>query len=197
MLFSLKRKKVSPVLINHNDIFLLVEIKRPPIILETRETSGPHGEVTDENRLPGFGLIGHANVWLFKLSLINLLSEYTRLFRILRRHNLSPRQFSEDNIIYLIKTIEVARERLEPVQLISNDEWINKNQQMVKDFFQRRWPSYPFETKFEIMKLISKHIITAHDLIVDENAEKILKLCSINTLTAMTGRYENRNVFLL
>lgn len=75
------------------------------------------------------------------------------------------------------------------VHLVSNEEWVQQNQAKVKDFFERRWPSYPFETKFEIMKLISKHIITVNDLIVDEQAEDILKLCSTNTLVALTGNY--------
>jgi hypothetical protein len=64
-----------------------------------------------------------------------------------------------------------------------------KNQVKVNDFLVRRWPSYPFETKFEIMKLISKHTITVYDLIVDEQAEHILKMCTINTLIALTGKY--------
>ncbi|CAF4380893.1 unnamed protein product [Rotaria sp. Silwood2] len=38
------------------------------------------------------------------------------------------------------------------------------------------------------MKLISKHIVTVHDLIVDEQAEHILQLCSINTLVALTDK---------
>ncbi|CAF1202197.1 unnamed protein product [Rotaria sordida] len=38
------------------------------------------------------------------------------------------------------------------------------------------------------MKLISKHIVTVHDLIVDERAEHILQLCSINTLVALTDK---------
>jgi hypothetical protein len=73
--------------------------------------------------------------------------------------------------------------------LISNEDWVKENQDKVDDFFNRRWPSYPFETKFEIMKLISKHIITVNDLIVDEQAENILKLCTTNTLIALTGKY--------
>ena len=34
--FSLKSRKITPVLINQTDVFLLVEVKRPPIILETQ-----------------------------------------------------------------------------------------------------------------------------------------------------------------
>jgi hypothetical protein len=145
----------------------------------------------DETRLPGTPLIGHANVWLFKLSSNNLQRDYEKLFHILYRYNLTQRQFSGYNIIHLIRTKQAARKNLLSVKLISNDEWVKENQVQVNDFFNRRWPSYPFETKFEIMKLISKNIITVNDLIVDEQAEDILKLCTINTLIAVTGKCIN------
>ncbi|CAF3656841.1 unnamed protein product [Rotaria sordida] len=185
---DLKSKKITPVLINQKEVFLLVELKRPPIILEIRNTSHSMHNNSDESRLPGFGPIGHANAWLFKLSSQNLRSDYMKLFEILRRQNLSPRQFSESNIIHLIGTTEAARKNLDSVLLISNDEWIEQNQVKVNDFLNHRWPSYPFETKFEIMKLISKHIITVNDLIVDEQAEHILKMCTISTLIALTDK---------
>ena len=189
MYFSLKAKKITPVLINQNEVYLLIELRRPPIILETQDISFMGYDTTNETRLPGTPLIGHANAWLFKLSSHNPSDDYQKLFNILHRYNLSHRKFSGFNIIHLIRTIEAARKNLESVQLISNDEWVKQNQDKVDDFFKRRWPSYPFETKFEIMKLISKHIITVNDLIVDEQAEDILKLCTINTLIALTGKY--------
>ncbi|CAF4541298.1 unnamed protein product, partial [Rotaria sp. Silwood2] len=185
---DLKARKITPVLINENEVFLLVEFKRPPIILEVRNKSNSLVDNFDENRLPGYGLIGHANAWLFKLSSQNLRNDYIKLFEILRRYNLSPREFSEFNIIQLIGTIQAARKNLESVLLISNDEWIKENQVKVDNFLNHRWPSYPFETKFEIMKLLSKHIITINDLIVDEKAEHILKKCTINTLIALTDK---------
>ncbi|CAF4753912.1 unnamed protein product [Rotaria sp. Silwood1] len=185
---DLKARKITPVLINHNEVFLLIEIKRPPIILEIRNQNHPKCDGSNENRLPGYGLIGHANAWIFKLSSLNLRDDYVKLFKVLRRYNLSPRQFSEFNIMQLIKTVEAARKNLESVSLISNDEWIEQNQANVNNFLNCRWPSYPFETKFEIMKLISKHIITVNDLIVDEHAEHILKICTINTLIALTDK---------
>jgi len=189
--FSLKAKKITPILINRNEVYLLIEVRRPPIILETHDISILGYDSTNETRLPGTPLIGHANAWLFKLSSHNLNDDYHKLFTCLHRYNLSHKKFSGFNIIHLIRTIEAARKNLESVQLISNDEWVKQNQDKVDDFLKRRWPSYPFETKFEIMKLISKHIITVHDLIVDEQAEDILKLCTINTLIAITGKYIN------
>jgi hypothetical protein len=144
-------------------------------------------DTPNETRLPGTLLIGHSNAWLFKLSSKNLRSDYMTLFRILHRYNLSPRQFSGENIIHLMSSTQAIRKNFVSVQLISNEDWVKQNEDKVNDFFNRRWPSYPFETKFEIMKLISKHIITVNDLIVDEQAEDILKLCTINTLVALTG----------
>ncbi len=164
-----------------------MELKRPPIIL--RKTSHIFEDDVDETRLPGTPLIGHANGWLFKLNYTNL-NVYKNLFTILRRYNLSPRQFSERNIIDLIHPITTAK-RIKSVRLVSNYTWMQQNKDIVDNFRYRRWPSYPFETKFEIMKLISKHIITFHDLIVDEKVETILEQCSINTLIACTGTCNN------
>ena len=133
--------------------------------------------------------MGHANAWLFKLSATDLRSDYTKLFDILHRQNLSPRQFSGDMIVHLMSSSEAIRRNFHSIQLVSNDEWMKQNQTRVNEFFRHRWPSYPFETKFEIMKLLSKHVITVHDLIIDEQAEEILKLCTMNTLVAVTGNF--------
>ena len=165
----------------------MLEVKRPPIILETREVSGPVADTSKETRLPGTVLIGHANAWLFRLSSTNLRSDYVNVFRVLHRYNLSPRQFTGENILHLMNSEQAIRKNFDAVQLVSNDEWIKQNQDQVDEFFVRRWPAYPFETKFEIMKLISKHIITVNDLIVDEQAEDILKRCTVSTLVALTG----------
>lgn len=185
---SLKARKITPILINQTETYLLLEVKRPPIILEKQSMSSMGYDSDHETRLPGTSLMGHANVWLFKLAPDNRDNNYKQLFDILHHQNLTPRQFHGGNIMHLIGTLESAKKNLESVQLLSNDQWVKSNQTMVDDFFTRRWPSYPFETKFEIMKLISKHIITVNDLIVDEQAEDVLKLCTINTLTALTGK---------
>ena len=184
---SLKGKKITPVLINQSYIYLLLEVKRPPIILEVQTIDIGRYNASDELRLPGNVLIGHANAWLFKLSAEDLHSDYMNLFRILHRHNLSARQFSGDMIVHLMSSVEAMRSNFRSMQLISNHEWIELNKEKVNEFFTHRWPAYPYETKFEIMKLISKHVITVNDLIVDEQAEEILKLCTTNTLVALTG----------
>ncbi|CAF3855780.1 unnamed protein product, partial [Rotaria sp. Silwood1] len=193
---DLKGKKIIPVLINHNinhdtkceEVFLLVEIKRPPIILKKQYVDCIMFDQNDEIRLPGTALIGHANAWFFKLSSTKFNHDYMELFKILRRYNLTQKRFSEHNIIDLIRTIESARRNLESIELLSNDIWLEQNIKKVNNFLAHRWPSYPFETKFEIMKLISKHIITVHDLIVDDKVESILGQCSISTLIACTDK---------
>jgi hypothetical protein len=96
----------------------------------------------------------------------------------------------------LINLKGTENKRLKSIRLLSNETWVRQHQDIVDNFRRCRWPSYPFETKFEIMKLISKHIITFHDLIVDEKAETILEQCSINTLIACTGTYNKLACFL-
>ena len=198
--FSLKARKISPVLINQN-IFLLVELKRPPNIFETRNANCMFGDASEENRVPGTRLMGYANTWIFRLSPENSPDKYISLCYLLRRYNLLTRQFSENKIKSLTRSKEDIRKTLESVLLLSNDEWVKQNQNKVDDFLQNRWASYPFETKFEIMKLISKHIISVNDLIIDEHAECILKVCTINTLIAITGKsrefvFTNAKLFL-
>ncbi|CAF1184734.1 unnamed protein product [Rotaria sordida] len=185
---DLKRRKITLVLINENEVFLLMEIKQPPILLETKDTGSSISESHEEKRLPGFGLIGHANVWLFKLASNDGDNNIRKLIQLLSDNNLLSGNLSESDIICSIQNIESAKKNLEPITLISNDKWIRENQAKVDSFFNHRWPLYPFETKFETMKLISKHIVTVHDLIVDERAEHILQLCSINTLVALTDK---------
>ena len=187
MSFSFKGRKIIPVVINKGPMYILMEVKRPPIILETQLFRGPGFDGSTETRLPGNVLIGHANAWLFRLSATDPRSDYVALFHTLHRYNLSPRQFTAENILHLMSSEQAIKRNFDPVQLVSNDDWIKQNQQQVDDFFTRRWPKYPFETKFEIMKLISKHIITVNDLIVDEEGEEILNLCTTNTLVALTG----------
>ncbi|CAF4621009.1 unnamed protein product [Rotaria sp. Silwood2] len=165
-----------------------MEINRPPIILEIKDAGSSISESPDEKRLPGFGFIGHANVWLFKLASNDGDNNTRKLFQLLRDDNLWSGNLSESDIICSLTNIESAKKNLEPITLISNDKWIRENQAKVDNFFNHRWSLYPFETKFEIMKLISKHIVTVHDLIVDEQAEHILQLCSINTLVALTDK---------
>ncbi|CAF2744395.1 unnamed protein product [Rotaria sp. Silwood2] len=161
---------------------------RPPTILETTGNDSSIPESSEEKRLPGFELIGHANVWLFKLAPDEADDNIKKLFDLLHDNNLSPGNLFKSDIIRSIKNIDFAKKNFEPMTLISNDKWILENQAKIDKFFNHQWSLYPFETKFEVMKLISKHIITVHDLIVDEQVEHILQLCSIDTLVALTDK---------
>jgi hypothetical protein len=139
-----------------------------------------------ETRLPGNPLIGHANAWLFQLCPSQ--DEYYKLFKALRRYNLCQQPLSENNIVHYISPGQSVQ-RFKYVQLLSNEIWIEQHRTKVNNFLEKRWPNYRFETKFEIMKLISKHIVTVHDLIVDEHMlDRILAKCSLNTFTICTGK---------
>lgn len=185
---SFKDRQIIPVIINKGSIYILMKVQRPPIILEIEDVGTAYADTLTMTRLPGNVLIGHANAWLFRLSATDPRSDYVKLFQILYDHNLSPQQFTGENILHLMRSEQDIRRNFDSVQLVSNDDWIKQNQKQVDDFFNRRWPKYPFETKFEIMKLISKHMMTVNDLIVDEGAEEILNLCTTNTLVALTGK---------
>ena len=165
-----------------------MHVKRPPTIVRTKNVIGAFGDQDSETRLPGNQLIGHANAWLFRFS-SEEQRHYEELFEVLNEYNLTPRHISHHNIVQLVKTPTAARKNLDSMRLLPNDVWVNLNREKVREFLEERWPSYPFETKFEIMKLISKHIITVNDLIVDGAAERILAKCSISTVTACTGTY--------
>lgn len=194
---SLKGKKIIPVLIdrtmgerdNYNEVFLLMEVKRPPTILATKRARKDSRDRDHETRLPGNQLIGHANAWLFRLSSEKSPDVTEKLFEVLNKYNLTPGRFSHRTINQFIGTLTAARQNLESMRLLSNEIWVRCNRGKVDEFLEVRWPSYPFETKFEIMKLISKHIITVNDLILDEAAERILKTCSLSTVIACTGAY--------
>ena len=174
-------------MINDLNIGLLIQLKRPPIILHT--FSHDLIDADSQTRMPGTPLIGRANAWLFQLNGRNITDDYMKLFRSLRCYNLTPKRFSEYHILRLVHPLQVARESLRHVRILSNDEWVRNNRQMVDQFFIHRWPRYPFETKFEIMKLLSKHIMTIHDLIMDDQIDQMLAQCSLDTLIACTGNY--------
>ncbi|CAF1163510.1 unnamed protein product [Rotaria sordida] len=182
----LKGEKISPVLINDSIVGLLVEVKQPPLILHSY--SNPLSSEVYDTHMPGTPLIGHANAWLFRLAGQKFADDYIKLFQFLRRFNLTPRRFFEHHILHMIKSLRNAREYLRHVQLLSNEQWIKENCEIVSRFLDYRWPQYPFETKYEIMKLLSKHIITIHDLIIDEQLDKILAQCSLNTFIACTDK---------
>ncbi|CAF4924986.1 unnamed protein product [Rotaria sp. Silwood1] len=186
---DLKGKKIRPVWVNDSSVCLLVELKRPPIITNICYSISLEDDFDQkvETRQPGSILLGHANAWLLPLP-INNINRCKELFQWLRRYNLSPIEFTEDNIFYLINSSNSARKHLQHIYLLSNTIWFNQNEDIVTNFLQYRWPKYPFEIKFEIMKLISKHIVTINDLIVDGHLDTILSKCSINTLIACTDK---------
>ena len=164
-------------------------VNRPPTILITKKTSKQPSDRDNETRLPGNQLIGHANAWLFRLSSTVQRQAYEELFKVLNKYDLTQQQFSALDIGPLIGTPNAAQKNLDSMRLLPNNLWVDLNREKVRKFLEDRWPSYPFETKFEIMKLISKHIITVNELVVDEAAEGILKKCSISTVIACTGTY--------
>lgn len=165
---------------------LLVQLKRPPVILHSY--SNDLVDADQKTRLPGTPLIGRANAWLFQLTGQRATNDYRQLFQSLRLYNLTPKRFSEHYILSLVYPLQKARECLHHVRILSNDKWVADNQQMVDQFLKHRWSNYPFETKFEIMKLISKHIITVNDLVMDEQLDQILAQCSLGTLIACTDK---------
>lgn len=160
-----------------------MQMKRPPLIILRKQVETPHYDDEINTRLPGNQTMGHAYVWLFRLA----TSNYTELFNILNKHNLTARRFTSDLMKQLLSSLNDACENLLCIALFSSNTWIQNNQEKVNEFLEIRWPSYPFETKFEIMKLISKHIITVQELVLDENMGNILRQCSMSTLIACTG----------
>jgi hypothetical protein len=192
---SLKGEKISPVLVNDSYVSLLVHLKRPPSILHTY--SSDQDDETYDTRMPGTPLIGRANAWLFQLAGHKFEDDYIKLFKILRRYNLAPRRFFEHHILNLIYPLQIASKCLGHVQVLSNDKWVEENREIVDRFLNDRWPQYPFETKYEMMKLLSKHIITIDDLIIDEQVDRILAQCSLNTLIACTSKSVIAHVVLV
>lgn len=177
-IFSLRAEKISPVLINHSYVALLIQIKQPPAILQ--KVSDEIKSSGHETRVPGTPLLGHANAWLVRLSGKTINTDDINLFKILCDYNLTPHRFYP---------LHATKAYLRQVHVLSNDGWMTENRQLVNHFLEYRWPRYPFEIKFEMMKLLSKHIITIHDLIIDEQLDQILAQCSINTIIACTGKF--------
>jgi hypothetical protein len=186
-IFSLRAEKISPVLINNSYVALLIQIKQPPAILQ--KVSDENEYSGHETRMPGTPLIGHANAWLVQLSGKTINKDYINLFQILCNYNLTSHRFLHQPILSLIYPLHAARAYLRQVHVLSNNGWMTENRQLVNHFLEYRWPRYPFEIKFEIMKLLSKHIITIHDLIIDEQLDRILAQCSLNTVIACTGKF--------
>jgi hypothetical protein len=195
---SLKGNKITPVLTHglpssnlylsdesiDPSIYFLCEIRRPPCISYVIPSNDdtPDSEI----RLPGPTLIGRANAWVFQIP--PKLKIYEQLADLLHRYHLCEGQFQASNIVHLLQSSNRNSERLIHVDILSMNEWNEKHREAIFRFCSHRWPLFPFETKFEIMKLISKHIITINDLILDERLEFVLSKMTQNTLIACIGK---------
>ena len=191
--FSLKRHKISIAIINQpfdhaeeqNQIYVLMEVRRPPIILEITET-----EVLDQSnktkiRYPGTPIIGNADAWLFQLDQNNSEDNYRQLFAMLHRLNLSDMSHGNFN---LQRLQQGQRNDAINILLVPHDAWIERNQDRVLHFLKNQWQSYSFETKFELMKLIARRLMTVHDLVTDQRLEIILRQISIKLFMACIGK---------
>ncbi|UJR11158.1 hypothetical protein I4U23_015339 [Adineta vaga] len=189
---DLKRSKIMPV-VTHGlslsyqnptidsidpSIFFLCEIRRAPYISYVKQTVD--GTDNLEIRLPGLILVGRANAWLFRIK--SEASIYKEFVDLLHKYRLCEKHIQGSNIIHLLKSANDDSQRLTHIDTLSMNEWNQKHREAIIEFKLNRWPSFPFETKFELMKLISKHIITINDLILDERLESILSKMSQNTL---------------
>ena len=160
---------------------ILCEIRRPPCISCIRTRIASSNCIEDEIRLAGSPLIGRANAWLFGIG--PEPKTYADFASILIQHQLCAKGWEVS-----LSATDPCVERLIDIDLLLMKEWREKYRVIIERFLVKRWPSFPFETKFEIMKLISKYIITIHDLIVDERLEFILSKMSANTLAACVGK---------
>jgi hypothetical protein len=187
--FSLKGNKFVPVLAHglpssnldsfnesiDPSVYILCEIRRAPCISSE-----------DEIRLPGSTLIGRANAWLLRIGSDSKI--YQTFANLLDRYHLCAKDCQASNIVPLLTSVHQHAQRLINIDLLLMKEWHEKNRLAIERFSYQRWPFFPFATKFEIMKLICKHIITVNDLILDERLEFILGKMSSNTLAACVGK---------
>ena len=195
---SLRRNKFSPVLAHGltplNSILstesidpsthILCEIRRPPFISHVINSSE---ETLDGGiRLPGVTLIGRANAYMFRLPPDKKI--YGQFGEILVKYRLCEKQFQARNIVDLLTTSVVNASILSHIDLLSLQDWSEKHRDDIDRFRSQRWPLFPFETKFEMMKLISKHIITVHDLILDDRLEFVLSQMTPDTFMACIGK---------
>jgi hypothetical protein len=172
---------------------ILCEIHRPPWIscIRTRKTQSGYTE--DEIRLPGSPLIGQANVWLLKIGSEPKI--YEDLASLITQYHLCSKDWQMSNTVPLLTSIHQHAQQTIHIDLLIMKEWREKNLSAIERFVSQQWPFFPFETKFEIMKLISKHIITINDLILDERLQFILGKMSFNTLAACIGKSRNYWIF--
>jgi hypothetical protein len=170
---SLRRNKFSPVFIHglaplnsiecnqliDPSIHFLCEIRRPPFMSYLEGLGDDKSET--EVRIPGPTLIGRANAWIVRLQ--PDLESYETFSSILVKYRLCEKKFQADNLVDLLRTSNENSHIFSHIDVLLLKEWIKENQNIMDRFGSQRWPLFPFETKFEIMKLISKHIITIND----------------------------------
>lgn len=169
-------------------MYILCEIRRPPCISCVRTRISNSNRIEDEIRLSGSSLIGRANAWLIRIGPEPKI--HADFASLLVQHRLCAKGWKVSS------AIDQYAERLTVhIDLLLMKEWREKYRVIIDRFLFKRWPSFPFETKFEIMKLISKYIITIYDLIVDERLEFILGKMSAKTLVACVGKCHRRMRF--
>ncbi|CAF4493058.1 unnamed protein product, partial [Rotaria sp. Silwood2] len=172
------RKSIDP------SVYILCEVRRPPCISSVRKVRADGSE--NEIRLPGSTLIGRTNAWL-----LNIGSDpkiYQTFANLLDRYHLCAKHCQISDMVPLLTSVHQHAQCLIHIDLLLLKEWHEKNRLAIEQFCYQRWPFFPFETKFEIMKLISKHIITVNDLISDERLEFILGQISPSTLAACVDK---------
>ncbi|CAM4955855.1 unnamed protein product [Rotaria socialis] len=195
---DLKGNKFVPVLIHglsssnlissnnsiDSSVYILCEIRRAPFIsyVQRARADSSHNEI----RLPGSTLLGRANAWLLRIGSDPKI--YQTFANLLDRHRLSAKHCQASNMVPLLTSVLQHSQQFIHINLLLMKEWQEKNRLAIARFSSQRWPYFPFQTKFEIMKLISKHIITVNDLILDERLEFILRKMSSNTLAACVDK---------
>ncbi|CAF3858814.1 unnamed protein product, partial [Rotaria magnacalcarata] len=195
---DLKGNKFVPVLIHglsssnlissnnsiDSSVYILCEIRRAPCISFVQRARGDGSH--DEIRLPGSTLIGRANAWLLRIGSDPKI--YHTFANLLDRYHLSAKSCLASNMVPLLTSVLQHSQQFIHINLLLMKEWHEKNRLAIERFSYQRWPYFPFQTKFEIMKLISKHIITINDLILDERLESILCKMSSDTLAACVDK---------
>jgi len=170
-------------------VHFLCEIRRPPFISHVTK---PGDETSDSGiRMPGSTLLGRANAYIFRFQ--PDLKVYEQFGEILVKYRLCEKHFQARNIVDLLRTSDENASILTHIDLLSLEDWNEKHRDDIDRFRSQRWPLFPFEIKFEVMKLISKHIITIHDLILDDRLVFVLSQITLDTFIACIGKSSHKS----